>query len=363
MTKLALGLMSGTSADGLTICAVQIKPFRIVHFKNYPYPKGFQQKLLRAYMLKAPALSALHYEIGQLYARLTEQFLKNFHISAQDICVIGSHGQTVYHGPHDQIPNTLQIGEPSFLAARFNCPVVSDFRAMDIALGGEGAPLIPFFDEYIWGHQKTPIMLLNIGGISNISVVGEEVATFGFDVGPGNTLMDLITAFYFHKPYDKEGAFAAKGTPDVALVKRLLSQKIFRQKPPKSLDKNAFGADYCKKYFPAEKFKNKNDMLATATYFTAAAIAHAIKNFVTEKAQRKLIVSGGGCYNKTLLNFLCQLLPETKITTSLSEGIDPQAKESAAFAVFAYLALKKQINHCARATGAQKNSCLGKVIL
>lgn len=363
MTKLALGLMSGTSADGLTVCAVQIKPFRIVHFKNYSYPKKFQQKLLRAYTLKAPALSALHYEIGQLYADLVAKFLTDFHLSADDISVIGSHGQTVYHGPHDKVANTLQIGEPSFLAARFNCPVVSDFRSMDIALGGEGAPLIPFFDEYIWGRNKTPVILLNIGGIANLSVVGKNVQTLGFDVGPGNTLMDLISVAYFQKPFDKDGKLASKGTPDTALIKRLLSQKFFRQKPPKSLDKNAFGTTYRKRYFPLEKFKNKYDLLATATYFTAAAIAQSVQDFVPENARKKLVISGGGCYNKTLLAFIRQLLPKIQVTTSQSEGIDPQAKESAAFAVFAYLALKKQTNHCARATGAQKNSRLGKVIL
>jgi len=363
MTKLALGLMSGTSADGLTICAVQTKPFRIVHFKNYPYPKKLQQKLLKAYTLKAPALSRLHYEIGQLYADLTEQFLKDFHVSADAISVIGTHGQTVYHGPHDKTPNTLQIGEPSFLAVRFGCPVVSDFRAMDIALGGEGAPLIPFFDQYIWGRNKTPVMLLNIGGIANLSVVGKNFPTLGFDVGPGNTLMDLLAAAYFRKPYDKDGKIAAAGTPDTTLVTRLLAQKFFRQKPPKSLDKNTFGTSYCKRYFTPKKFGRKNDLLATAAYFTAAAVAKAVQDFVPEKARQKLIISGGGCYNKTLLSFIRQLLPKTQVTTSQSEGIHPHAKESAAFAILADLALKKQINHCARATGAQKNSRLGKVIL
>lgn len=361
MTKLSLGLMSGTSADGLTICAVSLQPFKVLHFKNYSYTPAFQQKLLRAYDLKAPQLSALHYEIGQVYAKLVKRFLKDFHLSAKQIGVIGSHGQTIYHGPKDKIPNTLQIGEPSFMAAQLNCPVVSDFRAMDVALGGEGAPLMPFFDQYIWGQKKKPIILLNIGGISNFSVVGKGIKTFGFDVGPGNTLIDLICQAQFNKPFDKNGAGAAKGTADKAHVAALLKQPYFRQKPPKSLDKNTYGEDYLSRYFPPARFKNKYDRLATATYFTAAAIADAITRFVPKKAQYKLVVSGGGCYNKTLLKYLQELLPHMQITTSQAEGIDPQAKESAAFALFGYLALVQKTNHCAFATGARKTAILGKV--
>ena len=359
MTKLVLGLMSGTSADGLTVSAVRPHPFKIVHFKNYPYTKNFQQKLLTAYTLRAPQLSALHYEIGALYAKTVLRFLKEFQLRPQQIAAVGMHGQTIYHGPQDKIPNTLQLGEPSFLAAALGCPVVSDCRAADIVLGGQGAPLMPFFDAYIFG-KKAPKILLNIGGISNVSVVGKNVKTYGFDCGPGNTLLDLACQTYFQKPFDKNGAFAAKGSPDKALVKRLLKQPFFNQKPPKSLDKNTFGKHYLQRYF---KLKNPYDLLATLTYFTAAAIAKAITDFVPAKARRELIVSGGGSYNATLLRFLHELLPEIQLTTSAAYGIDPQAKESAAFALLAWLNLRHKINHCAPATGARKHTILGKVTL
>lgn len=360
MRKIALGLMSGTSADGLTVCAVQIRPFEVLHFKNYAYPVALQQKLLTAYLLRAAELSALHFELGRLYAKTVQKFLKEFSLSAQEIEVIGSHGQTIYHGPHDKTPNTLQIGEPSFVAAQIGCPVVSDFRPMDMALGGEGAPLIPFFDEYLWG-RKTPKILLNVGGISNFSVVGKQVKTFGFDVGPGNTLMDLACQEFFKKPFDKNGAFAAKGTPDKELVLRLLAQPYFTQKPPKSLDKNAFGETYLKKYFFS--IKTPHDLLATLTWFTASAIAQAVTDFVPPSYQKELVVSGGGCYNKTLLSYLRTLLPQVKVTTTLAYGIDPQAKESAAFALFCWLALHRKINHCAAATGAKRAAILGKITL
>lgn len=362
MTKFALGLMSGTSADGLTVCAVSVRPFRVLHFKNYVYPSALQQKLLQAFSLKAPELSALHFELGRLYAQTVHKFLKEFHLPQQDLQVIGSHGQTIYHGPHDKIPNTLQIGEPSFLAAELGKPVVSDFRPADIALGGEGAPLIPFFDEYLWG-RSAPKILLNVGGISNFSVVGKNIQTFGFDTGPGNTLIDLAAQQLLHKPFDKNGQTAAKGTPDKEWVQRLLRQKYFMQKPPKSLDKNAFGEGYLNKYLPPRRFARAADCLATLTYFTAAAVAQAITHFVPKTCQKELVVSGGGCYNKTLLSYLQELLPHLKRTTTLAYGIDPQAKESAAFALFAWLAINRRSNHCPRATGASRTTILGKISL
>ena len=350
--------MSGTSADGLTICAVRIQPFAVLAFKNYAYPAALQQKLLRAYTLSVCEVSALHYDLGALYARLAVRFLKEFGFNAKQVEAVGMHGQTIYHGPHDETPNTLQIAEPSFLALKLGCPVVSDFRPADIVLGGEGAPLMPFFDEFIFG-KKAPKILLNLGGIANISVEGKGVKSFGFDVGPANTLLDLACRKYFNKAFDKGGRLSAKGTPDKNKAARLLSQPFFSQKPPKSLDRNAFGEAYLSTHFSS--VKNPYDLLATLAYFTAACVGKAVTDFVPEKYQKELIVSGGGVYNKTLLRFLSEVLPHVKITASDAYGIAPQAKESAAFALFGYLALHHKINHCARATGACKNTILGKI--
>lgn len=360
MTKIALGLMSGTSADGLTVCAICPAPFRILHFRNYPYPPALQQKLLKAFTLTAPALSRLHYELGSLYARYTQRFLKDFLLRPADIAVIGSHGQTVYHGPHDTPPNTLQLGEPSFLAGALHVPVVSDFRAKDIALGGQGAPLMPFFDHWFFG-KKSPKILLNLGGIANFTLVGKGIVPLGFDAGPGNTLIDLCAQRFFKKPFDKNGTLAAKGTPDKQKVNRLLRQSFFKQKPPKSLDKNAFGTAYLERFFLPST--NPHDLLATVTWFTAAAVADQINRFVPLKNQREIIVSGGGCYNATLMRFLQDCLPHMRLTTVAQYGIDPQAKEAAAFALFAWLTLHKKINHCARATGAAYETVLGKITL
>ncbi len=359
--KFALGLMSGTSCDGLTIAAVQPKPFKILAFKNYAYPIALQKKLLGACNLRAEELSALNFELGKLYAQKTKLFLKQFNLRTADVLCAGMHGQTIYHGPTDKTPNTLQIAEPAFLAEFLARPVVSHFRERDMALGGQGAPLMPFFDEYIWGHSA-PKILLNLGGISNISVVGKNVKTFGFDCGPANTLMDLACEKFLKIPFDKNGAYAAKGTPDKTLVNKLLTQKYFRQKPPKSLDKNAFGTAYLDRYFGTFKKEQICDLLATLNYFTAACIVRAIENFAPAKQQKQIIVSGGGAFNKTLLENL-RKLTGLIVVTSTQIGIDPQAKEAAAFALMGWLAWQGKTNHCPRATGARKKTILGQITL
>ncbi len=359
--KIVLGLMSGTSCDGLTVCAVLPRPFKILYFKNYPYTCALQKRLLNAPQCKAAELSALHFELGKLYAQKTLLFLKQNHLKKEDILVVGIHGQTIYHGPKDPVPNTLQIAEPSFLAEALGCPVVSNFRERDLVLQGQGAPLIPFFDEYLYG-QGSPKILLNLGGISNISVVGKGVKTLGFDCGPANTLMDLACEKFLHIPFDKNGAIAAKGKADTALVKKLLNQKYFLQKPPKSLDKNDFGKEYLEKYFSAFSACHINDLLATLNLFTAASVADALRRFVPKKNQKQIIVSGGGAFNKTLL---ANLRRETglPVFTSAEKGIDPQAKEAVAFAVMAWLALQHKTNHCPLATGAKKKTILGRITL
>lgn len=356
---IALGLMSGTSCDGLTICAVQTTPFRVLHFQNYTYSAALQKKLLAAANLRAAQLSALHFELGKLYAAKTKQFITQYHLRPSQIFCVGIHGQTVYHGPQDPAPNTLQIAEPSFIANLLGCPVVSNFRQRDMALGGQGAPLIPFFDEALFG-KGSPKILLNLGGIANLSVVGKNIQTFGFDCGPANTLMDIACEQFLHKPYDKNGALAAKGTPDIPLVTHLLKQKFFCTKPPKSLDKNEFGKKYLQKYFASFGREKVNDLLATLNYFTAAAISHAIQDFIPAKLQREIIVSGGGAFNQTLLQNL-RRLTAIPLVTSAHYHIDPQAKEAAAFAFFAVRALRRQINHCPRATGAKKPTILGRI--
>lgn len=358
--KLAIGMMSGTSADGLTISLVQDKPFKILHFKNYPYGKKLQNKIIYAYKMNADQLSELSFELGKMYADLLKKFLKEIKLSPQKIYAAGSHGQTVaHHSSSSKTAHTLQIGVPVFINA-LGIDVVYDMRIKDIALGGQGAPLLPFFDEYIFGKGK-PKILLNVGGVSNIAVVGKGIKTFGFDTGPGNSLMDkaIFKATSGKQSFDKNGALAAKGKADEDLLTKLLKDKYFTKTPPKSLGWE-YGKDYLDRHFPVINKQNISNVLATLNMLTAKTIAINVKKFVKSKYNvKEVIMSGGGIYNNTLLANLKTLLPGIKIKTTADYGIDPHAKESAAFALMALMAKQGKSNHCPSATGAKSKTILG----
>lgn len=357
---LALGLMSGTSADGLTVCLFDVSSKKVINFKNYRYSKNLQTKILNAVHYTTPQISYLNFELGKLYAQKTKQFLKEFKIKAKDICVIGSHGQTVFHNPCAKVPNTLQIGEGTFLAQELNIPVVNNFRPADMAAGGSGAPLIPAFDSFLFG-SKYPVMLLNIGGISNISLTGKNIKTFGFDIGPGNVMIDTAISLLSagRKSYDKNGALAAKYKPDIKKAELLVTLFV-KNKPPVSLERSAYAEAFLDKYFPTLAQQD----IATITYLTALIIALSVKKFILSKYKAKtLAVSGGGVFNKTLLKYIGENLKDIKVISLAQAGIDPMAKEAAAFAYFAYCTINKKPCSCPQATGAKRKVILGNIIL
>lgn len=352
---LAIGLMSGTSADGLSVCLFDARAKAVICHKTYPYPQKLQNKILAAAALQAGELSELSFQLGRLYAAKTAQFIKEFKINPARVTVIGSHGQTVWHAPGAKNPNTLQIGEAAFLAQKLNIPVAANFRARDIAAGGTGAPLMPAFDAFLYAAHA-PKLLLNIGGISNIAAAGRGVKTFGFDIGPGNAMIDsgvnILTRG--RKNYDKNGSLAARHAPDVKKAQKLLPL-LLKARPPKSLDRAAFGNPFIQKYFPGLQARD----ISTITYLTALVIAQAIKKFALPKcAARTLEITGGGLYNKTLINHLAKLLPSLKITPAT---LPPMAKEAAAFAWFAWRALHGQTNTCPAATGAKEAVIAGAI--
>ena len=363
---LIMGLMSGTSADGLSIalCRLAGRSLDVLKFGNYPYPAALQARLIAAKDMRAPELSALNFELGRLWAGMVKSFCKKHRVAYSRIAVIGSHGQTVWHSPGDR-GHTLQIGEAAFIAEETGRPVVCDFRPADMAAGGEGAPLIPFMDEYLFGAGR-PTALQNIGGVGNIAFAGKGVKTFGFDTGPGNSLMD--TAVWELSggklSYDKDGAWAAAGTPDLPRIAGLLEAPFFGRRPPKSLDRSEFTLAFIKKHFAGTFNKRSSrDLLASLNLFTAASIAQAFKRFAP-RGTKELIVSGGGALNPVLLdNIASLLLPSGVRVRSIAElGIHPLAKEPACFALLAALALRGKTNHCPSATGARGPRILGKLI-
>ena len=361
---LALGLMSGTSCDGVSaaLARFQGRSIRVIAEHTSPYPERLVRLLRRGPILPASELSALNMTLGELFARTTLRLLKTARVAKHRVAVIGSHGHTVYHGPHDAVPSTLQIGEPAVIAQRTGIPVVADFRPHDIAAGGEGAPLIPYFDEAFFGGG--PVRALqNLGGIANVTVVGRGIPTRAFDTGPGNCLIDLAArrASRGRMRYDAHGHLALRGRVDHRAVARLWRHPYFRQEPPKSTGRELFNETLLRQAFGSQLSRTPVDVLATVTYFTAYSIVESYRRWLPRRI-REVIVSGGGVYNRTLMRHLTKLLLPVPVHPIARYGIPPQAKEPVAFAFLALRTLQGRGNHLPHTTGAATACILGKLV-
>ena len=361
MTQLALGLMSGTSADGLSIAlaSFKAKQFQLKGYAEFPYPKALAEIIRLAANLPAASLSQLNFSLGHYFADKTLAFLKKEGVPPSRIAVIGSHGQTVYHGPYDRTPNTLQIAEPAVIAEKTGVTVVADFRPRDIAAGGEGAPLMPFFDHTFFSSSGGRA-LQNIGGIANVTFVKKGAKPLAFDNGPGNTLLDHAVRILTkgQKDYDRAGAWARKGKIVMPVVKRLAQNPYFKKQPPKSTGPELWNDSL----LPAGLWKERpEDILATLTFFTASSIAGSYKLFAPFRI-KEVIVSGGGALNLCLMDHLARLLAPARVVSIETYGVPVQAKEPLAFAYFGLCALQGKINHLPAATGARGPRVLGKII-
>ena len=357
---LALGLMSGTSCDGISAALVRFhgRSFTVAAEATHPYPASFARRLRRAQTLAAPELAALNIELGALFAAAALRLLRAARVPADRVAVIGSHGHTVYHGPRDATPTTLQLGEPAAIAERLGRPVVADFRMRDLAAGGEGAPLVPAFDEAFFGGG--PIRgLQNIGGIANVTIVGRGIRPLAFDTGPGNCLIDLAIqeATNGRTRFDRNGRLARRGRIDRRAVERLRRHPYFRLPPPKSTGRELFNASFLRERLGRRR-TSLEDTLATLTYFTALTIAESLRRFGPRRL-RELIVSGGGARNRTLMDHLARLAAPVRVQSIERYGIPAQAKEPAAFAWLALRAMQGRANHLPETTGARGPRILG----
>ena len=363
--SLAIGLMSGTSCDGISVALAEFtgRRLRVIAHHTSPYPVRTLQQLREGLQLRTPALSSLNMALGEQFARAALQLLRRAHIAPQRIAVIGSHGHTIYHGPNDAQPSTLQIGEPAVIAERTSIPVVADFRQRDLAAGGEGAPLIPYFDKAFFGNGPARA-LQNIGGIANVSIVGRGLRTVAFDTGPGNCLIDLMAARISRGwlRYDAGGRLARKGRIDHRAIKQLWHHPYFRRPPPKSTGRELFNEELLRHVFGASLRRAPLNVLATVTYFTAYSIAQGLKRYAPASL-REVIVSGGGIYNHTLMRHLTQALAPIPVHPIERYGIPAQAKEPVAFAFLGLRALQKRPNHLPETTGARATCILGSITL
>ncbi len=360
-SKLAIGLMSGTSGDGVSLAlgSFNSTDFELLAYQTFPFPADIQKKILQGPTLKTPEISRLNMSLGHFFAGSTLKFLRKNKINPSKVSVIGSHGQTIYHGPYENPSNTFQIGEPSIIAEQTGIPVAADFRVRDIAAGGQGAPLIPFFDHHFFGGKKVTA-LQNIGGIANVTVVGKSVRPLAFDNGPGNCLVDLWIQKQTkgRMKFDVGGKIAKRGTVDLNVVRIMGSHPYFKIKPPKSTGREVFNERFIP---PSLKKQSLEDCLATLTYFTAHTIHESYRKFIS-KPVSEIIVSGGGALNLTLMDHLKKFFTGTSVRTIADYGIPVQAKEPLAFAFFGLRAIEGKINHLPEGTGAKRATILGKII-
>ena len=360
-TRLAVGLMSGTSADGVTAALVEFRggSVKVRKFETYPYPPRLKRRVLAAPTLLAPELSRLNFELGTRFAQAALKISRGARPT-----VVGSHGQTVWHGPSAVPPNTLQIAEPSVIAERTGLPVVADFRPRDMAAGGQGAPLVPAFDLFLFGRGPRRA-IVNIGGIANISLVAGGKIRSAFDAGPGNALMDeaVRRATRGRSEMDRGGRLASRGRADEKALKRLLAHPYFKKGPPKSLDRTTFGPALLDRSFPRIDASNLSDVLATLAELTARSLRFAIlENAPDGAGPAEIVVSGGGALNAHLMRRLSALFSPVRVTTTAAHGLPVMAKEAACFAWLAARALDGKPNHCPAATGARGVRILGKIV-
>lgn len=355
-----MGLMSGTSADGVTAALMRFsgRSVCVLRHKTTPYSPRLKARVLGAADMTACELSRLNMELGESFARAALKLLPKPRL-------IGSHGQTVWHGPEQNPPNTLQLAEPCVIAERTGADVVADFRPRDMAAGGQGAPLMPAFDEFLF--SSGPLRAVqNIGGIANVSIVGKGKLWSAFDTGPGNGLMDLAVrlATGGRQYMDKDGRLTAHGKPDRRKIDALLRHPYFRRKPPKSLDKSFFGETFLRRHFGPLRRGRLPDILASLCMLTARSISDSYRRFTPWGLKiEEVIVSGGGALNPLLMKHLARELAPVAVARSEKYGIPAMAKEAACFAWLACRARRGRTNNCPKATGSRGRRILGKIIL
>ena len=370
---LAIGLMSGTSLDGVDAILVEItnEKFNQLKFVTLPYDEKFKERIFRNLSdstAKLSEISSLNFELGYKFVDAIDLLLKDTKYSYKDIEFVASHGQTIWHDPkgnkcENAVSSTLQIGEPSVISYKTGIKTISNFRTMDVAAGGEGAPLVPYTEYILFKSDSQNIVLQNIGGISNLTYLPKKCSieeVFSFDTGPGNIMIDYFVKKYFNKPYDDGGKIALSGKIINELLEYLKQDKFIYQTPPKSTGREQYSVEFME--FLDEKFDFKNrtkeDIVCTFTYFTTYCIAYHYLNYL--KDVNVAIINGGGSHNKYILQKL-EELTKIKIMTGEEFGIDSDSKEALAFVVLGYQTLINKPSNVRSVTGANDFVILGNI--
>ena len=385
-SRFALGLMSGTSVDGIDVALVRISSAihdnaahaRLENFLTVPFPAAVRTEVLRiaeGARVSPGQISQLNFRLGRLFADAALRACRKFRVSPRQLSVIGSHGQTVFHqgkpsaflGAH--VCSTLQIGEPAVIAAITGVTTVGDFRPADMAVGGQGAPLVPFVDYLLYRDARRGRAVLNIGGIANMTIIPKAASprqVIALDTGPGNMVIDaLVTRFTSgRRSYDAEAKMASRGQLLPALLDALLAEAYFRQPPPKSAGREQYGKAYVQKILAwgRRHRARPEDLVRTATMLTALSITDALNRWVLPRTpMAQLLVSGGGARNPLILAQLSAALAGIEVVPTEAVGLSGDAKEAFIFALLADETLHGRPSNLPSATGAARPAILGKI--
>ncbi|MDH5517359.1 MAG: anhydro-N-acetylmuramic acid kinase [Gammaproteobacteria bacterium] len=364
--SLYIGLMSGTSLDGIDASIVDISPHqvRLKRSVDYPIPAALKQQILTLMNNQGgdniELLGEVDAKLGIVFAEAAQHLLENSPYQAKDITAIGSHGQTIRHRPDSTTPFTLQIGDASRICELTGITTITDFRRRDIAAGGQGAPLVPAFHRAVFASADENRCIINIGGMANISYLPKNghQDTAGFDTGPGNVLLDSWCYQQTGEYYDKNGSWGKSGKSSDALLQKMLQDPYFSQAPPKSTGREHFNLDWIDKKLAGNAFEAR-DVQASLTELTARTIIDAIDNHFADSSQ--LIICGGGVYNLHLKERLQQLSGQRLVCDTSAYGIDPNWVEAAAFGWLAHCCLNKIPANEPAVTGARSRVILGAI--
>jgi anhydro-N-acetylmuramic acid kinase len=381
-----MGMMSGTSADGIDVALARISgappsiSARLERLHHVAFSARLREDILwlaNGGPTTTEEISRMNFAIGEEFARAALAACQRWRIPIAKIDLIGSHGQTIFHqgtasraGGAHRTASTLQIGEPSIIAERTGVTTIGDFRPADMAAGGQGAPLVPFVDYLLYRHPKRGRVALNIGGIANVTVIlagarAEDV--FAFDTGPGNMIVDaLVESFTRGKlRYDRDARIALRGKMIPALLDKMMREPYLHRAPPKTAGREQFGRGYADSILSWSKRHRaqQQDLVRTATLFTSLSIVDAFRRFVLPRARvDELIVAGGGARNPLMMAQLAAGLPGVEMIPADQFGVPAEAKEAFAFALLAYEAYHRRTNNLPSATGARHEAILGKLV-
>ncbi|MEK4060391.1 MULTISPECIES: anhydro-N-acetylmuramic acid kinase [Paenibacillus] len=382
--SVVVGLMSGTSLDGIDAAIVSIEgsglaaKAELLHYSSVPYDDGLRERLKELCTIEHSSVDlvcGMNVYLAERFAEAAIEAVRSAGMELDEIDLISSHGQTVWHIPEAAaddpllVRSTLQLGDLSVLAKRTGRVVVGDFRPGDMAVGGQGAPLAPYGDLILFRHPEKGRLLQNIGGIGNCTALPAAAGpedVFAFDTGPGNMVIDQTVYLLSggQMSYDDGGSWAAQGTPDEVLVDQMMEHPYFALKPPKSTGREVFGKAYAEQFVSLARARclNDADIVATATAFTARTITEGYLRYVFPVCEiDEVIVSGGGAHNAALLAMLQQQLPEQAVITSSVLGFSDDAKEAIIFALLGNDFMHGVANNLPSATGASRPTVMGKL--